>query len=71
METAPSWLLWFVAIFDKDVQGALKLVGKVYTFDNARSKEVLGIEYTDLAQTLVEMGESLIQQGYVPDERLK
>ena len=71
IKTAPYWLLWIVAIFDKDVQSALKRVGKVYNFDNSQSKEVLGFEYTDLAQTLVEMGESLIQQGYVPDNRDK
>ena len=71
METAPYWLLWILSIFDKDVQSALKRVGKVYNFDNSQSKEVLGFEYTDLAQTLVEMRESLIQQGYVPDNRDK
>ena len=48
--TAPYWLLWCVAIFDKDVQGALKRVGKMTKYDNSRSKEVLGVEYTDLKQ---------------------
>lgn len=31
--------------------------------DNTKSKEVLGIQYTDFAQTLLDMAESLIATG--------
>ena len=34
--------------------------------DNTRSKEVLGIRYTDIKDSFVDMGLSLIEQGYVP-----
>ena len=37
--------------------------------DNTRSREVLGIEYTDLADSIREMGESMIAKGVVPDRR--
>ena len=39
--------------------------------DNTRSREVLGIEYTDLADSIREMGESMIAKGVVPDRRPK
>ena len=34
--------------------------------DNTRSKDVLGIRYTDIKDSFVDMGFSLIEQGYVP-----
>jgi len=63
---APFWLLWLVAIFDGNVQIAVKRWGKVTEVDNTRSKEVLGISYTDIKQTLCDMGVSLIELGLVP-----
>ena len=37
----------------------------------ADTQQVLGVEYTDIKQTLLDMGVSLIEQGYVPDKRSK
>ena len=40
----------------------VKRVGVTTQYDNTRSKEVLGIEYTEMVKTVVEMGETLIAQ---------
>ena len=40
----------------------VKRVGVTTQYDNTRSKEVLGIQYTEMAKTVVDMGETLIVQ---------
>ena len=44
---------------------------KVYKIDNSRSKEILGIKYYEISDTLVSMAEALINNGVLPDNRSK
>jgi len=41
------------------------------TFDSTAAKEVLGVEFTDLKKSAIEMTETLIETGYVVDNRKK
>ena len=43
--------------------------GKPLRLDNRRSKEVLGINYMDTKQTVVEMAASMIESGIIPEKR--
>ena len=40
----------------------VKRVGVTTQYDNTRSKEVLGIQYIEMAKTVVDMGGTLIAQ---------
>ena len=40
-----------------------------YEMDNTKSKEILGIKYYDIKNTMVDMAESLIANGTIPDLR--
>jgi dihydroflavonol-4-reductase len=53
------------ALFDKKIKLLLPLWGVDRTFHNAKSKEVLGIEYIDMKKTVTEMAGTLIEYGYV------
>lgn len=55
--------------------GQMKIVvlqwDKNIRVDNTKSKETLGVKYINMDETIVEMGYSLIEKGYVPDKRKK
>lgn len=46
----------------------IKQWGKNGQCSNEKSKKKLGMKYIPLSQTVVEMGYSLIEQGFVPDK---
>jgi nucleoside-diphosphate-sugar epimerase len=45
--------------------------GKYIKADNTKSKTKLGVKYRPIEETIVEMGYSCIENGYVPDKRKK
>lgn len=53
-------------VAEKDKTGT-KPMSEPATYVNQASKDVLGIEYIPLEQSLVDMGNSLIATGYIPD----
>ena len=48
----------------------LTFIAKTTKVEHKKAIEELGIEFTDIEQSLIEMGYSLIKQGYV-ENRLK
>lgn len=61
----PNPILWMTSLFDKTIKMVMPNIGKVYKFDNARMKDVLGITPIELKETLIEMAYSLIETGLV------
>ena len=40
-----------------------------HTYDTSETKDILGINFRDTNDTLLEMAECLIETGYIPDKR--
>jgi len=59
----------FASMFDDSLKQILPYVGKELRIENKRSIEELHIEYIDPKKSVVDMGYSLIERGYVPDKR--
>jgi hypothetical protein len=43
--------------------------GKEITMENEDTKNILGIEFIPFENTVIEMAESLIEKGHIPDQR--
>ena len=65
----PKFLARLIAPFNKDMKGMLRMWGKEWTVDNSKTRSELGIEFQDMKTSLVDMVESLIEQGYIPEKR--
>ena len=65
----PKFLLSIASWFDNTIKLTMDRWGITYKIDNEPSKQVLGIQYTDCRQSILEMAESLIELGYIPDKR--
>ena len=44
---------------------------KKYQLNHSKSVDILGIKYHDIKDTMVDMAESLIENGLIPDNRAK
>lgn len=62
----PDAAMWLVALVDPRVTFATlrMLLGREARVDNRRSREVLGVEYRDLDETLRDTARSLVEQGF-------
>ncbi|VDL65433.1 unnamed protein product [Nippostrongylus brasiliensis] len=58
-------VLWLYSFFDQEAAACLHRVGHTIRFDNSKAKQLLGIEFRDPAESMVEMGYSLIERGIV------
>ena len=67
----PKFLFWFIALFRSDVATIYKKWGMNIQIENSSTKQVLGIEFKDIKTSTLEMAESLINSGYIPDKRKK
>lgn len=67
----PNPVMWLVALVEPRVTFATlkQLLGRDAPIDNRRSREVLGIEYADLDETLRMTAESLIAQGFASPKK--
>jgi hypothetical protein len=59
------------AWFKPELKSIIKSVGVVTTFDNSRSRAILGIEYGNINKSLVEMTYSMFETGALRDRRNK
>ena len=59
------------ACFNNKAKRLLPLWGRSMTMINDRSKKVLGMEYIPMKDTYVDMAESMIELGLIPDKRKK
>lgn len=60
---------WVASNLDKSMYRMYNNWGKEITMDNKDTLDVLGIDYTPFDQTVIEMAESLIEKGHIPDLR--
>jgi len=65
----PNPVVWLVSFWDSDAGFIYPHLGYMFAVDNSKSKEVLGIKYRNYQDSLIEMGNSLIDFGFVPDLR--
>ncbi|KHJ83534.1 hypothetical protein OESDEN_16766 [Oesophagostomum dentatum] len=61
----PYWMVWVYSFFDKEVAASLNRIGHIIRFDNSKAKRLLGMEFRDPAESVVEMAYSLIERGIV------
>ena len=63
--------LWFWAAgnVDKSMHRMYRNWGKEITMENEQTRDILGIDFTPFEQTVLEMAESLIEKGHIPDQR--
>lgn len=63
----PHFLISIASIFDSEAAEARDIWGLHQTFDNAPSKQVLGINYIPLSKSAPQMVKSMLKTGYLPD----
>ena len=63
----PYFLIQIGSFFSDAAKEAKLLWGRKRTFDNKETKEVLGIKFTPMKKSAVDMAKTLIQTGYIPN----
>jgi nucleoside-diphosphate-sugar epimerase len=64
-------LVKMASLWDPTVKMILPMWGKEFKIDNKRSREILGIDYRQKRETIIEMANALISYGYIKDKRSK
>ena len=59
------------SIFMPEIKPMLHMWGKHYNMDNTQSKQILGMEYRDVNEGIVDLVECIINNGSIPDKRAK
>lgn len=63
---APSLLLRFIGIFSKEMALLVPMLGKSPQYDNSRFTQVLKIDPIDPKKSIIDMGYSMIERGFIP-----
>ena len=63
------WLVKLMSFFKPDAAKIVDIWGIENKYSNERSKRILGIEYIDIRQSLIEGAYTMIEQGVIPDRR--
>ncbi|KAH9503821.1 hypothetical protein Btru_063923 [Bulinus truncatus] len=61
----PNFVVTLAGIFDKSIKSGKALASKVTLLDNSRMKNILGITPIPIEQTFVDMGYTMIENGFV------
>ncbi|BFZ14180.1 hypothetical protein BsWGS_17219 [Bradybaena similaris] len=61
----PDGLFAFVALFNKMMKAIRLVSAKPFLIDNTRMTQILGINPTDLNKSLIDMGYSMIENGFI------
>ena len=64
-----KWLAWIAKFFLAEVKILYSVWGMKITVENSKSEQMLGFKFRDLKTATLEMAESLIDLGYIPDKR--
>jgi len=62
----PKAAVWVVSWWDKDAESILPTLGVETNMTNEKIKKELGMEFREASESLIEMGNSLIEIGLVP-----
>ena len=68
-KSLPKCLLTLASLWDAEARTVKPFWGVIKTFDNQNTKDVLGIQFTDMKQSVCEMSETLVATGYVPQKK--
>ena len=66
---APFCLIRLASLFRGDAKMMVKYWGQKMACNNQRSKDVLGIEYRPIEESMVEMAETMMDMGTIEDKR--
>ena len=66
-----KWMAWAGSFFDVQFSTMFKAWDKKLRFSNTRSQKILGIEYISIDQSVKDMGDTLIETGYIENRRPK
>lgn len=67
-DASKSWF-WVASNLDKSMNRMYSNWGKEITMDNEETREILGIDFIPFEDTVLEMADSLIEKGHIPDLR--
>ncbi|CAD5229333.1 unnamed protein product [Bursaphelenchus okinawaensis] len=67
--TAPYFLVWVWSFIDKEAAASLPRLNRKILFDNSKSKKLLGLEYCNIEDAVVDMCYSLIDRGMIPKKQ--
>ena len=59
----PNWMVRFLALFNPEVRATVDSLDKEVQVDTSKVQRVLKLEFRDLEEMLVSMGESMIEMG--------
>ena len=59
----PNWMVRFLALFSPEVRATVDALDKEVQVDTSKVQRVLKLEFRDLEEMLVSMGESMIEMG--------
>jgi len=62
---APYWGVWLYSFFDKAAAMLLRDIGRKYYLDDTKVRKVLGIKPIDVKKSIIDMGYSVIERGFV------
>jgi hypothetical protein len=68
-KTVPKFLIQIVALWDKEAAAIIPKWGKMQSFKNTETTDILGIKFISPKQSTLDMAETLIKTGYIPDKR--
>mgnify|MGYP006893319624 CR=1 FL=1 len=60
---------WLATWFKSELGRLLPRWGVDATYDASATTEILGINFIDIRKSLHDMGDTLIETGYIPDQR--
>ena len=62
----PDFIVKFGSIFVSQLKLVKGMLNKTILYDNTKSKEILGLQYMPVKQSIIDMAHSLIEYGIVP-----
>ena len=62
----PDFIVKFGALFVSQLKLVKNMLNKTILYDNTKSKEILGIQYIPVKQSIIDTAHSLIEYGIVP-----
>ena len=63
----PYFLIQIGSLFDGEAAMVKEMWGKVQTFENKETKDILGINFIPMKKGVLDMSKTLIETGYTPD----
>uniref|UniRef100_A0A915NCK4 3-beta hydroxysteroid dehydrogenase/isomerase domain-containing protein n=1 Tax=Meloidogyne javanica TaxID=6303 RepID=A0A915NCK4_MELJA len=66
---APYFCVWLYSFFDSETRSVLSRLNRQILFDNKKAKKLLGIEFRNPENSLIEMAYSMIERGILPKHK--